>query len=511
MGSLLRERDVLHRQMVKAGVLNQRQLDQVRMHEKERQTLELEIAGYKADAQERRKAIFALERECDELGVEAAEAAAKHAQALDAIKEREAAAASLQLRVSDVETRRQQQQTLYDAVRADRNLYSKHLIDVQAEVEEMRRRFKIMHHQIEQLKEEVHAKDRGLVREHFDHLKAEKENELVQEQLAAQKESSAAGNEAVAQAEGEIVRLSDSINDAEGERRRQKKESDAVRREQEILGTQLLRRTDEITLVYEKIRICDSMLEKGEQHYRAQSAEVDELRGQIEAAQGRLAGLGSSMTTVTRMRGEIYQLQRELLQERTKLRALTEELEYPMNVHRWRKLESSDPETYELVQKIHILQKRLVDKAEEVAEKDLQIHQKDKLYNELKALLARQPGPEVAGQLRVYQQSLGERERQMSQMKSELSHFHTQAAEYKHQMGRLGKELRDVKMKYFEQKKKDLAERERIRAERAPAAETLALEARSTLTRFTGGGFNLSAPWSAPSHSGIQSSQGALS
>ena len=86
-----------------------------------------------------------------------------------------------------------------------------------------------------------------------------------------------------------------------------------------------------------------------------------------------------------------------------------------------------------------------------------------------------------------------------------------QAAEYKHEMGRLGKELRDVKMKYFEQKKKDLAERERIRAERAPAAETLALEARSTLTRFTGGGFNLSAPWSAPSHSGIQSSQGALS
>lgn len=37
-----------------------------------------------------------------------------------------------------------------------------------------------------------------------------------------------------------------------------------------------------------------------------------------------------------------------------------------MNVHRWRKLEGSDPATYELVQKIHMLQKRLIDKSEEV-------------------------------------------------------------------------------------------------------------------------------------------------
>ena len=51
------------------------------------------------------------------------------------------------------------------------------------------------------------------------------------------------------------------------------------------------------------------------------------------------------------------------------MRALSEELENPMNVHRWRKLEGSDPATYELVQKIHILQKRLIEKSEEVADK----------------------------------------------------------------------------------------------------------------------------------------------
>ena len=38
-----------------------------------------------------------------------------------------------------------------------------------------------------------------------------------------------------------------------------------------------------------------------------------------------------------------------------------------MNIHRWRKLEGSDPSTYEMIQKIHTLQRRLIQKTEEVS------------------------------------------------------------------------------------------------------------------------------------------------
>ena len=47
---------------------------------------------------------------------------------------------------------------------------------------------------------------------------------------------------------------------------------------------------------------------------------------------------------------------------------MEEELENPMNIHRWRKLEGSDPSTYEMVQKIHTLQRRLIQKTQEVRE-----------------------------------------------------------------------------------------------------------------------------------------------
>ena len=103
----------------------------------------------------------------------------------------------------------------------------------------------------------------------------------------------------------------------------------------------------------------------------------------------------SQASSLDGLRHEVYTLQRELLQEKTKVKALSEELENPMNVHRWRKLEGSDPATYEMIQKIHTLQKRLIAKTEEVVEKDMLIQEKEKLYVELKNILAR-GGPGAA-------------------------------------------------------------------------------------------------------------------
>ena len=76
-------------------------------------------------------------------------------------------------------------------------------------------------------------------------------------------------------------------------------------------------------------------------------------------------------------------------------------------------LQGSDPSQYEMLQKMQMLQKRLISKTEEVVEKELLIQEKEKLYMELKHILARQPGPEVAEQLQAYQATLKEKTRQM--------------------------------------------------------------------------------------------------
>merc|ERR1711939_1052041 len=188
------------------------------------------------------------------------------------------------------------------------------------------------------------------------------------------------------------------------------------------------------------------------------------------------------------LKKEVYHLQRELLQERTKVKALSEELENPMNVHRWRKLEGSDPATYELIQKIQTLQKRLIAKTEEVVEKDLLISEKEKLYVELKNILARQPGPEVAEQLSVYQTNLREKTKQMKAMAAELNMYQAQVNEYKFEIERLTRELQDVKKKYFEQKRREQQNRD------VPGGGKQQMRTgtvQQTAQRFTGGGFSL--------------------
>lgn len=95
----------------------------------------------------------------------------------------------------------------------------------------------------------------------------------------------------------------------------------------------------------------------------------------------------------------------------------------------------------------------------QVVEHELLIQEREKLYMELKQILARQPGPEVAEQLQIYQQTLKDKTKQMKGMASELNMYETQVAEYKMEIDRLAREMQEVKKKYFMQKKKEQAVR----------------------------------------------------
>merc|ERR1711959_303030 len=207
-----------------------------------------------------------------------------------------------------------------------------------------------------------------------------------------------------------------------------------------------------------KIKIQQSTLQKGEIQYKERLEEIRTLRIKIAALKRELHIAKQQVVNIDDLKKEEYQLQRELLQERTKVKALSEELENPMNVHRWRKLEGSDPAGYEMIQKVKTLQKRLIAKTEEVVERDMLIQEKEKLYVQLKNILARQPGPEVAEQLAWYSQNLKEKTRQMRTMSQELKHYHGQVADLKDEIERYNKELAGMKQHFFARRRQEQAQ-----------------------------------------------------
>ena len=130
--------------------------------------------------------------------------------------------------------------------------------------------------------------------------------------------------------------------------------------------------------------------------YNGRLGKIAEVEAKIDVCKQKLREDKLAQGEQADLRGVIHVLERELISERTKVKALPEKLERPMNVHRWRKLAGSDPKRFTVMEKIQVLQKRLISKTEAVLKRNQLIKEKEKLYVELKNILARQPGPATA-------------------------------------------------------------------------------------------------------------------
>ena len=128
-----------------------------------------------------------LEKERDKFSHEASKANANLMQMVEEVKLKKNLISELKKENIEFEGKLKQQQNLYEAVRSDRNLYSKNLIEAQDEVAELKRKFKIASHQIAQLKDEIEAKDQALTNEHHELSVVNKQIETVKTTLELEK------------------------------------------------------------------------------------------------------------------------------------------------------------------------------------------------------------------------------------------------------------------------------------------------------------------------------------
>eukprot|EP00397_Hematodinium_sp_SG-2012_P012112 GEMP01012273.1.p1 GENE.GEMP01012273.1~~GEMP01012273.1.p1 ORF type:complete len:841 (+),score=238.85 GEMP01012273.1:28-2550(+) len=447
---LLRERDILNKNVIQADLRTRKEIDLVTRQTSLQTNLQKDVHRWKLDAVEYKKAIFALEKQREKYGIELSVANSKHFASLEDLKKRETRLTELKKETGEVQSKLNQQKNLYDTVCTERNLYSKNLIESNEEISQMKKKFKIMYHQIEQLKEEIKEKDSVLIKEHFEHHKVAKSNDSISEQIEKAKKKVKNMTNIVDTQQQEVKKIESTILEAETEKSNQQNELDGVIGERDILTTQLIRRNEELAVLYEKIKIQRSSITKGQVCYKDLLAEIggyeasiSKLRKEFNLARGQIANIQD-------LRKEIFALEKQLLQEESRKQALVQELSNPLNVHRWRKVEGSDPQTFELLNKVKQLQKRLIQKSEEVVEKDALIEDKEKLYVQLKNILARQPGPEVSEQLGWYTDNLKEKTQQMQKMSVDLQDYHAQVRIMKADVEHYQNDLRKLKNQYFD-------------------------------------------------------------
>ncbi|KAF4698908.1 hypothetical protein FOZ63_014272, partial [Perkinsus olseni] len=148
--------------------------------------------------------------------------------------------------------------------------------------------------------------------------------------------------------------------------------------ERDVLGANLVRRNDELALLYEKLRVQDNTIDQGNIESNKREDESRSMSVMLESIKRDIINARSVTKEQTLLRKEILKLQRELVTERTKAKALIEELENPENTHRWRRLTGcTDLNSVELEDKISELQRRLIKKCEELVDCDLVLQEKE--------------------------------------------------------------------------------------------------------------------------------------
>jgi hypothetical protein len=141
---------------------------------------------------------------------------------------------------------------------------------------------------------------------------------------------------------------------------KQNQVSKDLRSSQLSLNDSVTRRTSEIEILKVKVHTISGILGMGDIAYHQQTAQLVRLRDELEAEMQRQKRLLSLVHHRRALQLEQIRIEKSLIQESGKCRALEDELEKPVNVHRWRFLEGTNPELSQLLRMIMELRDRLM-------------------------------------------------------------------------------------------------------------------------------------------------------
>lgn len=211
--------------------------------------------------------------------------------------------------------------------------------------------------QIEQLKEDLAVKEAELVRANKRIDKLEKDKIALQLEIQNTNIILQHTRTELKEKKQENERLYKTLAEDEMRLIKLRQQLDNTTNEKDLIGTQMIRRNDEIGLLNEKINIITMALDRGEAQYNKRLDDIRLLKIEIGNLRSQRNLLTRGLANTADMRQEVLQLNRVLTQERVRAKALEQEMMTPMNIHRWRKLSGKDPDKMELIVKVSSLQK----------------------------------------------------------------------------------------------------------------------------------------------------------
>ncbi|GET85500.1 hypothetical protein, conserved [Leishmania tarentolae] len=353
------------------------------------------------------------------------------AHLLNGIESKEAELAQYEGSLTEVEARIKQQQALLESMVTERNSYTSHYNQLKEGLREQQHCFSLLLAKVQSMRSSIQKreKDAKLELAHIQLLR-QQQKELGAHVTDYQRQAHQRQRRADVLGQ-EIQQLRAVLSDAAAETARQQRRCNDVLHEKDRLARQVTNRATEIHALYEQACTQQSLLQRHEGLYNDQTQQLEHLQYQTLQFAQQLEQMRMFIARLPELRVLLNNATRELQREKVRVQALLDDAYHPVNVHPYHELASAEPETYALLQRVQKLQRVLVQRQNQLEEKEAAIQSVEQRYMKAKATVAHQPGPEIAEQLTAYQQNLVKKGQHLRQMQEALEFFRSQTDQFK--------------------------------------------------------------------------------
>lgn len=332
-------------------------------------------------------------------------------------------------KIAEVDERLGEQKRIYENVRSDRNLYSKNLTETQDEIAEITKRIKIVAQQTDQLREELEVKEQVVSHELSRTKELSKNFQMFERRNDSLRQRKESCEEDIKGLINEIGKLKFVKGGIDKELSQTQKVYNTIVSERDFLGTELIQKNDEIAVLHERILTRENALKRGHLELGRVDGEI-RIVNVIARDLGReLAIYRKRVTKLSVYQSKIASLNEMLLEEKLRVKALSEELENPDNLNRWRSVGSVELDDFELMAKIQTVQRKLIKATQEIVSTDYQTNAQQQTLAHLKDLATKGPGVKEAETFMLLQRALRMKTAKMKSLAAELNTFRFKLSE----------------------------------------------------------------------------------
>ena len=460
----------------------------------QRTDIQNDMMAIKAAAHKQRQAIEHLKRETERYS-HATSDGRSNANALNCEKKfKETENTKLTKELQATKKRIDRQQMMTDTAMQQRDFVLNQVKVMEEECVKVEENNKLVATELKKMKELIREKDQECLETHIKKENMERQLEKLGPEVESWEKKLKEAIQEVCTLENRLMKAryldEVAVSDLQGLRRDNKR----IESEKTTMEAVVHKKLKECEILREKSAILSATISAEGDAYTVMAKKVEALMQDLQIELDKMQGLRMKGHHKDMLRLEVIRVEKQKLQAQGRVRALEEELEKPMGIHRWRFLENTNPEVFQMIKMTHALRNKYMVKMTTLQRFQELLKETEKEAEKCHRRLGTTTCEENEDAKKFYTKVLREKTRQIATLSTRISGQQAFIDESKQSVEMLKTQIRDAKGLYYTEKRASDDLRAKSQLSRVSDDRKIQISE----TRFVGGGFGVAATIQRP-------------